>query len=139
MKIAKKGRYAIRIMLDLALNNTGDFIPLKDVSLRQDITVKHLEQIINPLCKAGFLKSSRGAGGGYRIARDASEYKIGDILRVMEGNLSPVACLEDTPNECPRSKDCLTLPFWEGLNKVIKDYVDGVTLKDLLEHKIIIN
>jgi len=120
-------------MLDLALNQTGGFIPLKDISERQDITVKYLEQIVIPLTRAGYLKSSRGAGGGYRLARNPKEYKIGNILRIMEGNLSPVACLEDDPNECPRSEICPTLSFWEGLNRTIEEYVDSVTLEDLLK------
>ena len=133
MKISTKGRYALRVMLDLALNQTGGFIPLKDISERQDITVKYLEQIVIPLTRAGYLKSSRGAGGGYRLARNPKEYKIGNILRIMEGNLSPVACLEDDPNECPRSEICPTLSFWEGLNRTIEEYVDSVTLEDLLK------
>jgi len=120
-------------MLDLALNQTGGFIPLKDISERQDITVKYLEQIVIPLTRAGYLKSSRGTGGGYRLARSPKEYKIGNILRVMEGNLSPLACLEDDPNECPRSEICPTLSFWEGLNRTIEEYVDGITLEDLLK------
>lgn len=123
----------MRVMLDLALNQTGGFIPLKDISERQDITVKYLEQIVIPLTRAGYLKSSRGAGGGYRLARSPKEYKIGNILRVMEGNLSPLACLEDDPNECPRSEICPTLSFWEGLNRTIEEYVDGITLEDLLK------
>jgi len=133
MKISTKGRYALRVMLDLALNQTGGFIPLKDISERQDITVKYLEQIAIPLTRAGYLKSSRGTGGGYRLARSPKEYKIGNILRVMEGNLSPVTCLEDDPNECPRSEICPTLSFWEGLNRTIEEYVDGITLEDLLK------
>jgi len=133
MKISTKGRYALRVMLDLALNQTGGFIPLKDISERQDITVKYLEQIVIPLTRAGYLKSSRGTGGGYRLARSPKEYKIGNILRVMEGNLSPLACLEDDPNECPRSEICPTLSFWEGLNRTIEEYVDGITLEDLLK------
>ena len=123
----------MRVMLDLALNQTGGFIPLKDISERQDITVKYLEQIVIPLTRAGYLKSSRGTGGGYRLARSPKEYKIGNILRVMEGNLSPLACLEDDPNECPRSEICPTLSFWEGLNRTIEEYVDGITLEDLLK------
>ena len=132
MKIAKRGRYALRIMLDLAVNSSGEYIPIKNISQRQNITVKHMEQIINPLCKAGLLKSSRGSSGGYRLARKPDEYRIGEILRVMEGNLSMIPCLEDDPNECPRADGCLTLPFWEGLKSVLENYVDSVTLKDLM-------
>lgn len=135
MKVSTKGRYALRLMLDLAENNNGVFIPLRDVSARQEITVKYLEQIINTLIKAGYLKSSRGTGGGYRLARSPAEYKVGDILRTMEGSLAVVSCLTDAQNECPRNGDCLTLPFWEGLNRVVEEYVDSVTLADLMQNK----
>lgn len=132
MKISTKGRYALRVMLDLATNNSDEFIPLKDISKRQDITVKYLEQIISPLNKAGYLISSRGSGGGYRLAKSPKDYTIGDILRTTEGNLSVVACLDSDIGNCNRSENCLTLPFWQGFNKVVADYVDGITLEDLL-------
>ena len=132
MKISTKGRYALRVMVDLATNGTGEYIPLKSVSARQEITVKYLEQIIPLLSKGGYLKSSRGKDGGYRLARHPKDYRVGDILRAVEGDLSPVACMEDDPNQCPRSGWCPTLPMWEGLNKVINDYLDGVTLDDLV-------
>ena len=135
MKVSTKGRYAIRIMLDLSVNNTGEFIPLKDVSERQGITLKYLEQIIILLKRAGYLKSSRGNGGGYKLAKRPEEYTIGDILRTTEGNLSPIACLEDEENACPRSIACPTLGFWMGLDEVINNYVDGVTLQDLLDKR----
>ena len=125
MKVSTKGRYAIRVMLDLAVNNTGEYIPLKDVS----------EQIIILLKRSGYLKSSRGNGGGYKLAKAPKEYTIGDILRTTEGSLSPVACLEDDENMCPRSSMCTTINFWEGLDKVINDYVDSVTLQDLLDRQ----
>ncbi len=134
MKISTKGRYAIRMMIDLAQNDTGEYISLRDISRRQDITVKYLEQIVTSLTRAGFLRSQRGNNGGYRLARDPSEYKVGDILRVMEGNLEPISCLLDDPSECPRSESCMTLPFWRGLSKVINDYVDSYTLQDLLDN-----
>lgn len=133
MKISTKGRYALRVMLDLAINNTGAFIPLKDISERQQITVKYLEQIVSILCKAGYLKSLRGNGGGYKLAKLPKEYGVGDILRTTEGSLCPIACLDDDPNQCTRKEKCLVLPFWEGLNKVINNYVDSFTLEDLLE------
>lgn len=133
MKISTKGRYAIRLMLDLAQHNTGEFISLRDISRRQDITVKYLEQIVTSLTRAGFLRSQRGNNGGYRLARQPADYKIGDILRVMEGSLEPIACLIDDPSLCPRSESCVTLPFWQGLSKVINDYVDSYTLQDLLD------
>jgi Rrf2 family protein len=133
MKMSTKGRYALRVMIDLAIHDTGEFIPLKNVSSRQEITIKYLEQIIPMLSRAGYLKSSRGKDGGYRLARHAKDYRVGDILRAVEGDLSPVACMEDDPNRCPRSGWCPTLPLWEGLNKVINEYLDGVTLEDLVE------
>ena len=126
MKISTKGRYALRLMLDLAEHNTGEFISLKDISERQNVTVKYLEQIVTSLTRAGFLRSQRGNNGGYRLARQPSEYTIGEILRVMEGNLEPIACLENYPNDCPRAEECVTLPFWIGLSKVINDYVNSV-------------
>ncbi len=132
MKISTKGRYALRIMLDLAEHNTGEYISVKDISERQDITVKYLEQIISQLNKAGYLKSLRGNGGGYRLAKLPEEYNTGEILRTIEGSLAPVACIEDSPNQCHRCNKCLTLSFWEGLDKVIRDYVDNKTLADLL-------
>lgn len=133
MKISTKGRYALRVMLDLAIHNTGEYIPLKDVSQRQGITVKYLEQIIPQLKKGGYLKSTRGNSGGYRLAREPREYVIGDILRIMEGSLAPVSCLEDEANLCEMSNACLTLDFWKGLDKAISDYVNSVTLQDLLD------
>lgn len=133
MKISTKGRYALRVMLDLAINNTGEYIPLKDISERQNITVKYMEQIISLLKKSGFLKSTRGNGGGYQLSKAPEDYTVGDILRAAEGSLAPVACLEDEENQCERSSICATLKFWTGLDKVINDYVDSVTLQDLLE------
>ncbi|MCB6992112.1 Rrf2 family transcriptional regulator [bacterium 210820-DFI.6.37] len=133
MKISTKGRYALRVMLDLAVNNTGEYIPLKDVSERQGITLKYLEQIIILLKKSGYLRSSRGNGGGYQLARAPKDYTLGDILRTTEGSLAPIACLDDEVNQCPRSSVCPTLSFWQGLDKVIRDYVDSVTLQDLLD------
>lgn len=133
MKISTKGRYAVRMMLDLALHNTGEYISLKDISRRQEITVKYLEQIVTALTRNGFLRSQRGNNGGYRLARSPKEYTVGDILRATEGSLVPVACMEDNPNQCARSADCAVLPFWEGLARVIDHYVDSVTLEDLME------
>ena len=131
MRISTKGRYALRMMLDLAEHDTGEFISLRDISSREDITVKYLEQIVTSLTRAGFVRSQRGNNGGYRLTRKPSEYTIGDILRVMEGDLNPISCLEDDPNECARSAFCPVLPFWKGFAKVINDYVDGTTLQDL--------
>ena len=133
MKISTKGRYAIRLMIDLAQHDNGEFISLKDVSQRQDITVKYLEQIVSSLSKAGLIRSQRGNNGGYRLTKHPSEYRIGDILRVMEGPLEPISCLMDDPILCPRSDSCATLPFWKGLGKIINEYVDSFTLQDLAD------
>lgn len=133
MKISTKGRYALRVMIDLAIYNTGEYIPLKAISDRQQITVKYLEQIVPLLNRAGYLKSSRGNNGGYKLAKEPKEYTIGDILRTTEGSIAPIACLEDSENQCNRSSECMTLSFWKGLYDVINQYVDSVTLADLVE------
>ena len=132
MKVSTKGRYALRTMLDLAMHDRGALIPLKDISARQGITVKYLEQVMTLLSRAGYVRSVRGAGGGYRLCREPSEYTAGDILRVAEGSLAPVACLEDSVNRCPRASECPTLGFWEGLSDVVNQYVDSITLEDLV-------
>jgi Rrf2 family protein len=133
MRISTKGRYALRVMIDLAVNDKGEFIALKDISARQNITIKYLEQIVTVLNKAGFLRSMRGNNGGHRLARAPKDYVVGDILRVMEGNLSPVECAaKESGVECPLSDNCVTLSFWQGLDKVVNDYVDKFTLEDLV-------
>lgn len=136
MKISTKGRYALRLMLDIAQHGEdGGCVSLKDVAVRQQVSMKYLEQIVPQLSRAGLLKSVRGAQGGYRLTRRPEEYRVGDILRITEGNLAPVACLEDCINQCARQEECMTLAFWEGLRNVINQYVDGVTLQDLLEKR----
>ena len=135
MKISTKGRYALRLMLDLAQNSRGEAVALRDISARQEISTKYLEQIVSTLSRAGLLKSSRGAQGGYRLTRQPEEYTVGEILRITEGELAPVACLDTDAEPCPRADDCLTLPFWKGMEKAIEDYVDHVTLKDLLSQQ----
>ncbi len=135
MKISTKGRYALRFMLDLAEYGDGRYIPLKEVSARQGISLKYLEQIVSQFGKLGMLESVRGPQGGYRLARSPKEYTAGEILRYAEGELAPVACLEQPVNTCPRQAECSTLPFWQGLYQVIADYVDSVTLEDLLEQQ----
>jgi Rrf2 family protein len=135
MKISTKGRYALRVMVDLAINDTGEYIPLKNVSARQEITIKYLEQIIPMLNRVGYLKSTRGKDGGYRLAKSPRDYTVGDILRAVEGSLAPVACMEDDPNRCPRCAGCSTLPVWAGLDRVINEYLDGITLDELAERK----
>ena len=135
MKISTKGRYAVRVMLDLALNNTGECIKVKEIANRQGISEKYLEQIIAVLNKAGYVKSVRGAQGGYRIAREPKEYTVGMILRLTEGSLAPVACLEEGADECERCDTCETLEVWKKLYDAINDVVDNVTLADLVEQR----
>ncbi len=135
MKISTRGRYAVRVMLDLAANNTGEYIKVKQIAKRQEISEKYLEQIIAILNKAGYVKSVRGAQGGYKIAKDPSQYTVGMILRLTEGSLCPVACLEDETNECERCDTCETLTVWKDLNKAINGVVDNVTIADLVENQ----
>lgn len=131
MKISTKGRYALRLMIDLSQHNKDSYIALKEVAIRQNISIKYLEQIVTVLCKAGFLKSLRGSQGGYKLAKAPQEYKVGDIIRAIEGDLVPVACLQDEVNQCGRCDVCETIGFWNGLYDVINNYVDNVTLYDL--------
>lgn len=133
MKISTKGRYALRIMVDLAVHENGEYIRLKDIGKRQGITLKYLEQIMPLLTKAGYVRSFRGNNGGYMLSQKPEKYTVGDILRTTEGSLAPIPCLEDKENQCARNSSCATLPFWEGLWKVINDYVDSVTLADLVK------
>lgn len=133
MKISTKGRYALRVMLDLAIHQGEGVIALKDIAARQEISVKYLEQVVSILNKAGMISSVRGKEGGYRLTRRPDEYTVGDVLRAAEGSLAPVACLDDPVNLCPRQDFCITLGLWKGLQNVINDYVDGRTLQDLLD------
>ncbi|MFV0517718.1 MAG: RrF2 family transcriptional regulator [Aminipila sp.] len=136
MKVSTKGRYSLRLMIDLAESNTGEYVSLKDISKRQNISTKYLEQIVSQLCKAGYLNSVRGPQGGYKLAKAPEEYKIGDILRITEGLFAPTTCLQDSENQCERYTECATITFWEGLYDVINKYIDSYTLKDLVEmHK----
>ena len=133
MKISTKGRYALRLMLDLAQNRNEGFVALKDIADRQDISKKYLEQIVTPLNRAGLLKSGRGAKGGYRLAKNTTDYTVGEILRAIEGSFAPISCLEDEENQCENYDTCATIEFWEGLYKVVNEYLDGTTLYDLVE------
>jgi len=133
MKISTKGRYALRLMLDLANQTDGDYTSLRDVSKRQAVSMKYLEQIVAQLCRAGYLRSLRGPQGGYRLARKVEDYTVGDILRVTEGDLSPISCLQDESNNCPNASACPTLPFWQGLYDVVNDYVNNASLADFLD------
>lgn len=136
MKISTKGRYALRMMLDIAQNQRTGFVTLKDIAQRQDISKKYLEQIALQLSQTNLLRAVRGHQGGYRLIRKPAEYSVLEILRIAEGSLVPVACMEQSPNLCERTGICLTLPLWTGLEKVIADYLGGITLQDLLDGKV---
>ena len=133
MKISTKGRYAIRMLLDLAQHSSDEYVALKDIAERQKISKKYLEQIVPILNRSDILTTNRGYKGGYRLAKPANHYKIGDILRLTEGSLAPVACLDLDPVGCERSAECPTLPVWQGLYRVITDYLDGITLQDIID------
>lgn len=135
MKISTKGRYALRMLLDLAKNQRDGYVALKEIAERQNISKKYLEQIVPVFNKSDILRTNRGFQGGYRLARTPDRYTVGEILRLTEGSLAPVACLENDPIECDRSGDCITLPLWQGLSKVINEYLDGITLQDLLDQQ----
>lgn len=133
MIVSTKGRYALRVLIDMAEHQTEAFVPLKEIARRQDISEKYLESIVKSLVQGGVLTGLRGKGGGYRLSRRPEQYTVGDILRLTEGPLSPVACLEPDSPSCPRMASCRTLPLWQGLDRVISEYLDGVTLADLMK------
>ena len=133
MKISTKGRYALRLMMDLAENNAGSPISLKDVAKRQDISDKYLEQIISILNKAGYVRSVRGAQGGYMLKLVPQNYTVGMILRQTEGSLAPVACIEDDEIGCDRQQQCVTSIVYKKINDAISGVVDNITLQDLVD------
>ena len=133
MLISTKGRYALRIMIDLAEHQTDEFISLRGIAQRQEISEKYLESIIRMLVKARVVESLRGKGGGYRLKKDPDQYTVGSILRLTEESLAPVSCLEADAETCPRAGNCRTLALWQGLDKVIYDYLESVTIADLME------
>ena len=136
MKISTKGRYALRLMLDIAINDKGEPIRLKDIAKRQDISVKYLESIGSVLSKAGYIKSIRGAQGGYRLTKPTNKYVIGDILRLTEGSMAPVECLTTDENTCERASFCTTLRLWKELDYAIKSVIDKYTLEDLVNWEV---
>ncbi|MDO5308908.1 MAG: Rrf2 family transcriptional regulator [Planctomycetia bacterium] len=133
MKISTRGRYALRMLLDLAEHQGEGYVSLTDIAERQQISKKYLEQIIPLLSKSNFLLTVRGMSGGYRLARDPSEYTVGELLRLTEGSLAPTSCLKNDPNECEMYEQCRSICVWEGLLKVMTDYLDSLTLQDVLE------
>ena len=133
MLVSTKGRYALRVMLELAQDDSAAYLPLPAIAERQGISEKYLESIIRMLVKAKAVESLRGKGGGYRLTKKPEQYTVGSILRLTEESLAPVSCLEENAGTCSRSGQCRTLALWQGLDKVIQDYLESVTLADLIE------
>ena len=132
MIVSTKGRYALRVMIDLAEKNNQERVPLKEIAERQGISQKYIEAIMTILSKHGFVDAVHGKGGGYRLNKKPEDYRVGDILRLTEGSLSPVACLEAGAEECPRKAECRTLPMWTKLDEIVEGYLDSVRLSDLM-------
>mgnify|MGYP003391142933 FL=1 len=132
MMISTRGRYALRVVIDLAENKDKNYIPLKDIAARQDISQKYLESIMTLLSKNNIVDGVHGKGGGYRLNREPNKYSVGEILRITEGSLAPVACLAGNAKTCERADKCKTLPMWEKLDKIIEDYLDSVSLADFI-------
>ena len=132
MIVSTKGRYALRVMVCFAQRGGNEYIPLKEIAESEGISQKYLESIMTTLSKAGFVDAVHGKGGGYKLTRSPSEYTAGEILRAAEGDLAPVACLSCNAEECPRKKDCKTLPLWEKFNDMTNEYFDSVTLESML-------
>ncbi len=135
MLISTKGRYALRVMADLAEHPSEGYIPLKEIAQRQEISEKYLEAIIKILVKARLLTGVRGKGGGYKLTHPPEQYTVGEVLRLTEETLAPVACLDETADICPRALNCRTLPVWKGLNRVINEYLDLITVADLIHSR----
>ena len=133
MIVSTKGRYALRVMIDLAEHQSEKYVPLKEVATRQEISEKYLENILKVLVQNGFLEGLRGKGGGYRLTRKPEDYRISEILRLTEGDLAPVACLECNAEKCKRTAECRTLPMWMELNRRVNEYLDSVTIADLMK------
>ncbi len=135
MMISTRGRYALRILVDLAENQHEGYITLKEAADRQEISEKYLENIVKDLVKGRFVEGVRGKGGGYRLARPADEINVMEVLRSTDGTLTPVACLEEGSMPCSRAASCRTLPLWKGLDKVVSEYLGGFTVGDLMKEK----
>jgi Rrf2 family iron-sulfur cluster assembly transcriptional regulator len=132
MKFSTKGRYALRVMVELAQRGNDEYIPLKVIAESQEISLKYLETIVAMLQRAGFVLSQRGKDGGYKLAKAANEYTVGSVLKLTEGRLAPVSCLDNKEITCNRADHCITLPMWQKLDKIIDDYLEGVTIEDLI-------
>lgn len=136
MMISTKGRYALRVMIDLAEQQRAEYVPLKEIAARQEISQKYLESIMVILSKNNFIEALHGKGGGYCLNREPKDYKVGDILRLTEGTLAPVACLGDDAKPCEKTAECRTLPVWENLYNLIINYLDSVTIADLIKNEL---
>ena len=134
MLISTKGRYALRVLIDMAEHSGMEFMKLRDIAQRQEISEKYLESIVKELVKNNIVVGLRGKGGGYKLAKAPDDIIVGDVLRIMEGGLSPVACLENSSNICPRISECRTIEFWRGLDEVIRQYIDRYTIADLVKN-----
>ena len=133
MIVSTKGRYALRVMIDLAEQHKDERVPLKEIAERQGISQKYIEAIMTLLSKNHFVNAVHGKGGGYQLNKNPEEYKVGDILRLTEGSLSPVACLEKGAEVCPRKADCRTLPLWTKLDELVEGYLDSISIADLMK------
>lgn len=136
MRVSTKGRYALTIMIELALHREEGYLSLKDVAEKKGISMKYLEMIVSNLNKAGYVVGQRGKSGGYRLAKDPGDYSIGGILKTCEGSLAPVKCLDDENTVCEKAGECLTLPLWSKLDQIIDQYLESVSLQDLLDGKV---
>lgn len=135
MLVSTRGRYALRVMIDLAEHFSGGYIPMKDVASRQGLPIKYIERIMPVLTKSGLVDGVHGKGGGYRLTRQPCDYKVGEILRLTEGDLAPVACLGSDAKPCERASQCKTLPMWKGFYDMANAYFDGITLENLMNTK----
>ena len=133
MLISTRGRYALRVIIELRSHGKDEFVPLNVIAENQDVSLKYLESIVALLVKAGLVEGLRGKKGGYRLTKDADEYSVGEILKLTEGTLAPVTCLEENAETCPRSAECKTLPMWEKLDTIISNYLYSVKISDLLK------
>lgn len=131
MMISTKGRYTLRVMVDLAENRSERYIPLKEIARRQEISEKYMETILPVLIKNNYLTALRGKGGGYKLSREPESYTVGSILRLVERNMATVACPEVGAHHCSRASECRTLPMWQKLDNIVNDFFDGITLADL--------
>lgn len=132
--ISTRGRYALRVMIDLAEHGGGDFVPMKEVAARQEISLKYIERIMPLLTKENLVEGLHGKGGGYRLCRPPEDYSVGEILRATEGGLAPVACLECGAKPCPRAAECRTLPMWKKYYAMTNEFFDGISIADLMKN-----